>query len=239
MSTPSTATAANAIKVAASQNGQQENPDGSNVCKFSTWFGVTGPWCAMFLSWCWWAIGLRFTRAQTERGWASAESMRCYFRNKGWLVTTPRAGDVVFWHFPNGHAGANHVSLFVSGTADTVTTWDGNTSTANDRDGGHVEKRTRPKGNVIGYGRPPYAAGTATTKAPTWWTRTQLLTSPMRRGADIAAAATRLGAKGFPCGSPANVFGPQMDKSVRAFQKAAGLKVDGQLGPTTATALGA
>lgn len=240
MTTPTTATAANAIQVAASQKGQQESPEGSNRCKYTTWFGVEGPWCAMFLSWVWWAIGLRFTGAQTEKGWASAEMMRAYFQRKGWMVTTPRAGDVVFWHFPGGHAGANHVSLFVKRPAGgRVDTWDGNTSTANDRDGGHVEQRDRGDGYVIGYGRPLYAKGTSTTKPPTWWTRTQMLTSPQMRGTDVAAAARRLGAKGFPCGSPADIFGPQMDKAVRAFQKAKGLKVDGQLGPTTATALGA
>lgn len=236
-----TATAANAVKLAASQNGVQENPPGSNHCKYSTWFGVQGPWCAMFLSWIWYSLGMRFRSAQTPKGWASAQMMHDYFKKHGWLTTTPKAGDVVFWAFPGGHSGIDHVSMFVSATRSDVTTWDGNTSTASDQDGGHVEKRTRPKTYVVAYGRPPYAAAAPGTgvKPPTWWTRTQLLTTPYMHGTDVAAAAKRLNAKGFPCGTPIDVFGPQMDKAVRGFQKAKGLKVDGAIGPNTATALGA
>lgn len=240
-----TATAANAIKLAASQNGYQESPTGSNHTKYGVWFGVDpAPWCAMYLSWVWWSIGLRFTGAQTAKGWASAESMHQWFIKHNRMVTTPRAGDVMFWHFYGEHAGANHVDLFVSiPQSGWVRGWDGNTSTSSDRDGGHVERRDRPrksaKGYLIGFGRPPYVAGTTTTKPPLWWTRTQLLTSPYMHGTDVAAAAKRLTAKGYPTGLPADIFGPQMDGAVRAFQKAHGLLVDGDIGPTTASALGA
>lgn len=235
------ATAANAVRLAASQDGVQESPPGSNICKFSTWFGVRGPWCAMFLSWVWYSIGLRFPNAQTAKGWASAQMMHDYFKRRGWIVTTPRPGDAVFWHMTGGHAGINHVSLYVSGSS-SVASWDGNTSTASDQDGGHVEKRTRPRrgdrGYVVAYGRPPYVPGTTTTKPPTWWHRNILLTSPYMKGDDVAAAARRLKAHGFDPGLPIDIAGPKFDQAVHDFQVKKGLKPDRIVGPTTATALG-
>lgn len=235
------ATAAEAVKLAASQDGVQEVPSGSNRVKYATWYGVIGPWCAMYLSWIWWSIGLRFTGAQSAKGWASAESMRQWFKAHDRLVTTPKAGDVVFWHFPGEHAGANHVSLFVSAAGSTVTTWDGNTSTSSDRDGGHVEKRTRPRSYVIGFGRPPYVApipGSTAPKPPAWWKRTLTLTSPYMTGPDVEAAAKRLIAHGHDVGTPLNVFGPRMDAATHAFQHQAGITEDGDIGPTTAYKLG-
>lgn len=236
-----TATAANALKLAASQNGVQEQPPGSNHCKYTVWFGVTGPWCAMYLSWVFWGIGLRFKGAQTDKGWASAELMRQWFIKHGRYHSTGQVGDVVFYHIPGEHAGANHVGLLKGQSRSDVDSWDGNTSTSSDRDGGHVELRHRSKSIVLGYGRPPYAAaGSAPTirKAPTWWTRNILLTSPYMRGSDVDAASRRLKAHGYNPGSPTNIAGLMFDKAVRAFQKAKGLKPDGVVGPTTATALG-
>jgi peptidoglycan hydrolase-like protein with peptidoglycan-binding domain len=41
-----------ALKVAREYIGVKENPAGSNRVLFSEWYGVTGPWCAMFVTYC-------------------------------------------------------------------------------------------------------------------------------------------------------------------------------------------
>lgn len=235
------ATATAAMRLAESQKGMREMPSGSNHTKYGVWYGVDPAyWCAMFMSWVWWGIGLRFSGAQSSKGWASAELMRQWFIRRGRITRSPRPGDVVFIHVPGGHAGANHVGFFMSKTSTSVTSLDGNTSSASSRNGDSVAVRTRPIDQVLGYGRPPYVAAVSTTtvKPPTWWTRTQTLTSPYMKGTDVAAAGKRLTANGHPTGLPVDVFGPQMDAAVRAFQKAKGLVVDGDIGPATATKLG-
>lgn len=193
----------------------------------------------MFVSWVWWSIGLRFRNAQTDKGWASAELMRQYFIRHGWYHSNPLPGDVTFFHIPGEHAGANHVGLHVDRPRPGVErSWDGNTSTSSDRDGGHVELRERPTSLVLGYGRPPYAPGGATTRPPTWWTRNILLTSPYMHGTDVEAASKRLKAHGHDPGLPLDIAGPKFNAATEAFQKDKGLKPDGVLGPATATALG-
>ncbi len=56
------------------------------------------------------------------------------------------------------------------------------------------------------------------------------------RGPLVVELQRRLGAAGFPAGND-GAFGPTVEKSVRAFQTARGLPVDGQVGPGTAAAL--
>ena len=236
------ATATAAMNLAESQKGMREMPSGSNHTKYGVWYGVDPAyWCAEFMSWVWWSIGLRFSGAQSAKGWASAELMRQWYIKHGRITKTPKPGDVVFFHIPGEHAGANHVGFFKSKTATSVNSLDGNTSSKSSRNGDSVADRTRPLSYVIGYGRPPYVApapSPSPTKPPTWWTRTQTLTSPYMHGPDVEAAAKRLINFGHHVGSPLDVFGPLMDDAVRDFQGDKGLVVDGDIGPATATKLG-
>lgn len=236
-----TATAANALTLSKSQIGVAESPAGSNHVKYSVWYGVTGPWCAMFVSWVWWSIGVRFSGAQSSKGWASAELMRQFFIKHGWYHSTPQPGDVTFFHIPGEHAGANHVGFYLKKpSAQMVRTRDGNTSAGGSRDGGHVGEVDRSESYVLGYGRPPYiATGTSSpTIPPSWWKRTLTLTSPYMDGLDVEAAAQRLIAHGQNPGTPHNIFGPMMDSATRGFQRHVGIVEDGDIGPTTAYKLG-
>lgn len=237
-----TATAANALSLSHSQDGVYESPPGSNHVKYSVWYGVTGPWCAMFLSWVWYSLGMRFSGAQSAKGWASAEMMHQWFVAHSRFTHAPVPGDVAFVHVPGEHAGANHVGLFLQKRADGwVLLRSGNTSGTNPRDGGMVAEGWYNPSWIIGYGRPPYTAQAAPATSishPTWWHRTLTLTSPYMQGDDVTAAAKRLLAFHFDPGTPLNVFGPKMDAAVRAFQHSKGLVVDGDIGPTTAHYLG-
>jgi hypothetical protein len=237
------ATAAAAGSLAKSQEGYRESPAGSNHTKYGVWYGVDPAfWCAMFMSWVWWSIGLRFSGAQSAKGWASAEMMHQWFVAHGRFTHAPAFMDAVFIHVPGEHAGANHVGFYLGKRSDGwVHLLSGNTSGTDPRNGGMVAEGYYNPSWIIGYGRPPYvtaAPSPSPTTPPTWWHRTQTLTSPYMSGTDVEAAAKRLKAHGFDPGLPLSIFGPMMDKAVRAFQGHVHIVVDGDIGPTTAHYLG-
>ena len=57
------------------------------------------------------------------------------------------------------------------------------------------------------------------------------------KGEDVKALQAALNAAGHDCGEADGDFGAKTDAAVRAFQRAAGLAVDGQAGPKTIAAL--
>lgn len=67
--------------------------------------------------------------------------------------------------------------------------------------------------------------------------RTLKRTSPLMEGADVKELQTRLNTLGFDCGAADGEFGQNTEKGVRAFRTAANIKVDGQFGRESFTAL--
>jgi peptidoglycan hydrolase-like protein with peptidoglycan-binding domain len=83
-------------------------------------------------------------------------------------------------------------------------------------------------------------AGPETRRALGWRGRPDLGDRPMRqghRGWDVAALQYLLNRRGFGPGGFDGGFGPNTGSAVRRFQAAAGLNVDGVVGPTTIAAL--
>lgn len=236
-----TATRAQSLALSKSWLGRHEDPPGSNRCWVTSWFGIIGPWCAMMQSLRLYTLGFRYPGAQTPKGWASADMMYRYWKNKGWLTTHPEPGDLVFFHFPGEHAGCNHVGEFLSWPSPSqVKTRDGNTSGTNPTDGGMVADMTRSRSYVLGYGKVAFAppSSAPVTKPATWWVRTLMLTSPYQHGPDVSACQKRLVAAGHSPGKVDGIYGTSTVAAVKAFQKAKNLKVDGVVGATTAHALG-
>ncbi len=64
-----------------------------------------------------------------------------------------------------------------------------------------------------------------------------LVTSPLLAGAEVLAVQRRLKTLGFPPGPLDGRYGPATERAVRAFQAAAGIEVDGIVGPQTRAAL--
>lgn len=62
-------------------------------------------------------------------------------------------------------------------------------------------------------------------------------TDPNTKGEDVREMQTRLNALGHDCGKADGEFGNGTEKGVRAFQKAAGIEVDGKFGPASLAAL--
>ncbi|GAA3137095.1 hypothetical protein GCM10010466_29910 [Planomonospora alba] len=159
--------AAEALSIAESQIGVEENAAGGGT-RFHTWYmdsrraeetverdggSVRGyanaPWCAMFVSWVGEQAGIR-----PVFGWdAYTVTYAQWFEANGHWGSEATPGAVVFFDWKRGDSlyGIDHVGLVEKDNRDgTITTIEGNTGN------GEVERRVRPKAEVVGYGYPVY-----------------------------------------------------------------------------------
>jgi len=135
-----------ALSLAETQIGIKEQPAGSNQCKYCDWYGMVGPWCAIFTTWCYETTGGGSPSFQRGERYAYVPYIVSDARNGryGLSVTgNPAGGDLVAYDWDrNGEY--DHVGLFeewVSGHEFTAI--EGNTSTSNNSNGGEVMRRTR------------------------------------------------------------------------------------------------
>jgi len=134
-----------ALSKAKTQIGYVES--GNNMTKYGDWYGMNGqPWCAMFLTWCYetegdaqaFVRGSRYSYVPYIVGDARAGRY-------GLAVTDdPIAGDLVCYDW-NWDGTYDHVGIFEAWTSDgpTFNAVEGNTSTADNSNGGQVMRRSR------------------------------------------------------------------------------------------------
>lgn len=163
---------ASVVDTASTQIGVHESPPGSNQQKYGAEYGLNGyAWCAMFVWWCYLkALGVDLRKVISDH-MASVDAMWRAGVLKGLNTSHPVADDIVIFHFPGEHAGGNHTGIFVKDNGNgTITTIEGNTSSASDTNGGEVARRTRSKSLVLGYlhpvNRPLTVAPAAAPAAP-------------------------------------------------------------------------
>lgn len=158
---------------ALSQLGTREFPSGSNKVKYSVWYGVIGPWCAMFQSWVCSQTGIPFHYAyvpdivsDARRGVNGLSvgsgpavgflTLACF----DWPGVSPGTAD---------HVGAAIPELTLRRLDDTALYdaikaygplslgefWsiEGNTSNGNNSNGGEVMLRKRPRSSVQAFVR--------------------------------------------------------------------------------------
>lgn len=141
------------IATAISQLGVNEDPPNSNKTPYTKWYGLTGPWCAMFVSWCFFMSGLPL-RISTAKGFAYCPYGVKWFKDNGaWAPRTakPKRGWVVFYDFIGR---PSHVGI-VEGIATDgrIVALEGNTNAAGSRTGGAVMRHyRRVSSGIIGYG---------------------------------------------------------------------------------------
>ena len=223
-----------------SQLGTVESPPGSNRTVYCDWYGLTGPWCAMFVSWCFFNEGLALP-ASTSKGFAYTPAGAQWFKNQGRWSEIPERGHVVFFDFPNDSVHRiSHVGVVTGVNPDgTIDTIEGNTDERGGRTGGKVMRRRRGVG-VVGYGVPGYDSSTGasggqpiTEGRPPWnhlhgpaikslHTNCPTVRQWQQRMADLGRQIT----------VDAD-YGPVSAQVCRAFQQEKGLEVDGELGPMT------
>jgi CHAP domain-containing protein len=137
-----------ALERAVGQLGTKESPPESNVVRYTDWYGMVGPWCAMFVTWCYDASGgpgsPSFDRNQARYSYVPYIVSDARGGRYGLSVTgTPKAGDLVCYDWQrNGEY--DHVGFFEQWTGShTFAAIEGNTSTSNDSNGGEVMRRQR------------------------------------------------------------------------------------------------
>lgn len=140
------------LDVARSQLGVHEDPPYSNRVKYSDWFGMVGPWCDMFVSWC---------ADQSGNGdvigrFAYTPSHEAWFRSKGREVNIRDAepGDILFFNFIGR---TSHVGIVEANRGDGLITIEGNTNGSGSRDGGSVIRHFRSwSSGIVSVHRPAY-----------------------------------------------------------------------------------
>lgn len=137
--------------------GVKEAPANSNRVMFSNWYGIIGPWCAMFVTYCYSQAGAKHFKKGTR--WAYCPFMLSDARSQNYgLNIAPKekvqAGDIVLFDW-NGDGTPEHVGLVVDppGKKGWLKTIEGNTSISNDSNGGQVMYRDRHIDQVIAFVR--------------------------------------------------------------------------------------
>lgn len=129
--------------------GTKENPFGSNRCKFSDWYGMVGPWCAMFQTYCWETVAQNTGQDMPSFMRGVYYAYVPYILNdarvktRGLSITTsPQPGDLVLYDWNRNYV-PDHIGIFESGNATSWVAIEGNTSTGNNSNGGEVMRRNR------------------------------------------------------------------------------------------------
>lgn len=143
-----------ALKSAISFIGTKENPANSNKVMFSNWYGITGAWCAMFVTYNYVAVGSKaFVKGQRYAYCPYIVDDARHGRNglRQVSVDHVKPGDVVLYDW-NKDGVADHVGIFEAWTDKSHTKFtaiEGNTSGADNSNGGEVQRRDRTVQDTI------------------------------------------------------------------------------------------
>ena len=197
----------------------------------------TDAWCATFVS----AVAVHLGYTDIIPTECSCPRMITLFQSKGiWVENEnriPNPGDIIFYDWEDNGVGDNkgssdHVGIVEKVVGKTITVIEGNYSNS-------VKRRTLAvNGKYIrGYGVPKYDAEIV-TKPEQKQEVCKVEVKVLRKGAkgqQVKALQALLIEYGYSCGGYGadGDFGSATDRSVRAFQKAKGLSVDGIVGPAT------
>jgi hypothetical protein len=146
--------AKNRLARAQSQIGIKESPPRSNRQKYGTWYGEDGvPWCAIFLTWSDQTGPTptkSFLRAQKYAYVPYIVSDARLGKNGLSVTSSPQPGDLVCYDWSRD-GEFDHIGVFEGGNANNWIAIEGNTSLANQSNGGEVMRRNRDKSqaNVV------------------------------------------------------------------------------------------
>lgn len=150
-----------ALKSAIGFIGVAESPSGSNKVRFSEWYGIIGPWCAMFVTYNYVAAGSKAFQKGSRWSYCpfivdDARHARNGLRQVA--AADVKTGDVVLYDWDKDGV-ADHVGIFEGWTDKKKTKFtavEGNTSGKNPSDGGEVARTNRSIKDTICFARVLY-----------------------------------------------------------------------------------
>lgn len=152
------------LTTAAAEIGYAEEP--VNRTKYGRHFKSDGAqWCGLFVMWVFAKQNHRFPNTAYTPNGVRAWKSRGVWHKDGSI----KPGDVIYFDFPNdGISRVSHVGLAVHEFDNgDVLTIEGNTSgdvlkSGDERNGGEVALKRRPRSYIVGWGRPTYKPGELT-----------------------------------------------------------------------------
>jgi len=220
-------TAAGMIAAARALLGTVESPPGSNHNFITEWYGFSGAWCDMSISYE--AAHSDNLDAVFGKHAYTVEHAQTFASHGRWHygLGGATAGDIVFFDWSGGRTigGIDHVGVIEAVSSDgTITTLEGNTS-----DGFY--RRRRNSSVVVGYGRPAYGSG-STPMPPT-----DGILRLGSTGANVSTLQSNLNTVMHSGLVVDGDFGTLTDRALRAFQTKYHLTVDGEYGPASAAVM--
>lgn len=225
--------------------------------------GSAYPWCCVFI-WDIFRMckagdlfcdGKKVAYCPAVESWAKSKKI-WYSNTKG------QTGDLCLMDFGKGRA--SHIGIVErKNTNGSYTVIEGNTSVTSNDNGGSVMRRIRYVRNIRGFARPKYAADTAASApASAAYTHRDFVKEVQvaigakadgiagsetlsktvtvsrfrnNRHAVVKPLQKYFNATGYSCGAADGIAGAKFDAAVRAYQKANGCTVDGEItaGKTT------
>ena len=223
------------IAVAAKEVGYNRYDDPEQGTKYGRWyakltsspyFGTTGvPYCAMFVSWCLYQLGIACTGCPTA---ACTSGLLRAARSAGKLLKCSdlKKGDLILFNWTSAGyyaAEADHVGIVVANHGTYLDTIEGNVS-------GCVKHCTRYPSNVVGGIRPSFEAEKQLKSLP--------LLKKGDRGDAVIVLQLLLQLRGVvKFGKIDGIFGDKTEAAVKEFQKLVGIYPDGMVGAKTWPAL--
>lgn len=151
------AKASELLAIARKQLGVREAPPGSNNVRYNTWYygrevcGEDFPWCMVYVQWVFDQAGVKLPVRTASCGTMMDAAKRAGI----WVTKDFLPGDVPIFNFPGG-ADTDHCGIIESVINTGVVTFEGNTGSTNDADGGQVQRRERDLKCIVGAVRPVY-----------------------------------------------------------------------------------
>ena len=138
-----------AVKLAKGKVGTVETP--VNIQEFGQWYGMNGvPWCAIFVTWCFANAGSKSFARRSRWAYVPFVLNDAHAARNGLTVTkTPAAGDLVLFDWDSDGV-CDHIGIVERPSP--LVTIEGNTSPANNSNGGQVMRRSdRSLSDIAAY----------------------------------------------------------------------------------------
>jgi hypothetical protein len=231
------------LTVARAKIGLTETPPDSKHNLVTEWYGMDGPWCAMFVSWVLAHAGFSKDGGATlyvpgvvettAHGWAYVPYLLNNFRDAGRIITDPQPGAVVVY-FWDADTVPDH-----TGIVEAVLP-DGSFQAIEGNHHGVVDRVTRSRAIVEAFCSLPYDGSPPASPAPLP-PASGIPPFPGYCSLGSIDKATRLvqqrlADRGWTIAVD-GVFGTPTARIVKSFQSEKGLTTDGIVGPATWAAL--